>query len=108
MERTFVAQKVATRLTSAETAVEAAIQQAALLLAEMHAARAELGLAATTGADETARAGRAVAALQTAHAELVGTHHGLNVLGRALHLRTRMGGWKPPAQASLPDQANAA
>ncbi len=107
MERLFVAQKVATRLTSAETALEAAIEQAAHLLAEMHAARSELGLASTTGADETARVGRAVAALQDAHSELVGAHHGLNVLGRALNLRTRMGGWKP-AQTAHADSAAAA
>lgn len=105
MERLFVAQKVANRLTSAETALEAAIEQAAHLLAEMHAARGELALAATTGADETARIGRAVAALQVAHAEIVGTHHGLNVLARALSLRPRMGGWKPSQTAQATEAA---
>ena len=95
MEREFVAQKVAHSLTEAEAEVERAVAKASALLRDLYEAKQLLGLAATVGSDETARVGRAVAALQVAHGELVDTHHGLNVLGRALKLRTKAAGWKP-------------
>ena len=64
-------------------------------MASMYEAKRELGLAAPTGAEETERVGRAITAMQQAHGELVGTHHGLDVLGRALKIRTKAVGWKP-------------
>ena len=108
MEREFVAQRVANSLHQAEAEVEAALARASALLNEMYAAKRELGLAGPVGADETAGVGRAIAALQTAHDELVGTHHGLNVLGRALKLRTKAAGWKPFQAAATAEKVAAA
>lgn len=95
MEREFVALEVQRSLVEAEAGVESALSKTTALLARLYEAKRELGLAAPTGAEETERVGRAIAALQTAHGELVGTHHGLSVLARALSLRTKMLGWKP-------------
>lgn len=95
MEREFVAQNVRNRLHEAEAAIEVALRKSAELSAELYAARAELGLAATVASDEMSRVAAASAALESARCELVATHHGLEVLGRALKLRTRAGILKP-------------
>ena len=49
MEREFVAQKVRNKLTASEAHAEQAVQRTAELLADLCAARVELGLAATAG-----------------------------------------------------------
>ncbi len=95
MEREFVAQKVRNSLHETEAAAEAAIRKAGELLGDIYAAKAELGLAATVGDEETARIARAIGLMDQARRELVGSHHGLEVIGRALKLRTRAGSWKP-------------
>ena len=102
MEREFVAQNVHRSLVEAEAEVESAIAKATTLLTGLYEAKRELGLAGPTGAEETARVGRAIAAMQQAHGELVGTHHGLDVIGRALKLRTKAVGWKPISAMRTP------
>lgn len=95
MEREFVAQNVRNRLHEAEAAIEHALEKSAQLTTDLYAARAELGLAATVGSEEMAKVATASAALEAARCELVGTHHGLEALGRVLKLRTRAGILKP-------------
>lgn len=95
MEREFVAQKVRNRLHEAEAAIEMALRKSAELTTEIYSARADLGLASTVASEEMSRLSRASAALEVARCELVDTHHGLEVLGRALKLRTRAGILKP-------------
>ena len=103
MEREFAAQKVRNKLHEAEAATEAALRQTGELVGEMYAAKAAMGLAATVGDEETARVARALALLEQARQELVGSHRGLEAIGRALKLRTRAGVWKPN-QAKLEPQ----
>ena len=109
MEREFVAQHVHRSLIEAESEVESAIVKTTALLSGLYAAKRELGLAGPAGAEETARVGRAIAAMQQAHGELVSTHHGLDLIGRALKLRTKAVGWKPiTGSRTLTDDAAAA
>ncbi len=110
MDKQIVARRVSTKMAEAETGVEDAVMKISALLTELYEAKRELGLAGTVGAEETARVGRALALCQDAHAELVGTHHGLSVLGRLLHIPMKLAGWKPDqsAQASAGQKSTAA
>lgn len=95
MDQEFIARRTATRMHAAETGVEDAAIKVSALLAELYEAKKELGLAGTVAAEETARVGRALSLLQDAHAELVGTHHGLSAIARLLKIPVKMIGWKP-------------
>ena len=101
MEREFVARRIATRLHEAEAGVEDTIVKTSALLAGLYEAKTELGLAGTVGAEETARVGRALAHMQAAHEEMVGTHHGLGAIARLLRIPVKLTAWKPSTQAEV-------
>ena len=107
MERELVVRRTATKLHAAETGIEDAIVQVSELLSEIYQAKKDLGLAGTVAAEETQRVGRALAALQLAHGELVDTHHGLAAIARLIGLRVKMIGWKPSSQAEVEKSAAA-
>ena len=93
MDKAFVVQRVATKLFATEKAVDAAMSEASALLAEMLAARQEMNLSATVGADSAERLVAAITALGEARSEIVATHGQLDELRLRLGVRTRMAGF---------------
>jgi hypothetical protein len=86
VEKEFVARKVATQLHKAEAALDEAMVEVTAVLAAIVEARRELGLAATVGAEASARITDAVTALGQARSALVAGHEDLAVVQRALHI----------------------
>lgn len=82
--RTTVGQRLAQRLSTAESAVETALGEVAALAALLPAARAEAWLSPVTGQRAFDGAAGAIAALTQARAHLIQTHNTLAALGRKL------------------------
>lgn len=82
--RNTVGQRLAHRLGSAETAVDAALAEVAALTALLPAARQEAWLSAVSGQRAFDGAAGAVGALTQARAHLIQTHNTLAALGRKL------------------------
>ena len=100
MDKAFVAQRVANKLWSAEDAVDAAMAQAAGLMAELTAARQEIKFSAQTTEKATADVVAAIAALGQARAALVEMHDELAEVKLRLGIRTKLtGAWDKPKTA---------
>lgn len=90
MDKAFVAQRVATKLFSTEKAVDAAMVEAAQLLAGMIEARAELKISAITGDAAQAKLTQAIAALSQARSAIVETHGELAEAKLRVGIRTKL------------------
>ena len=101
MEKVFVVQKVARKLFATEAALDAAMTEAAELMAEMLKARKDLHLSAVVGDRASAKLVEALAALGEARSAMVEMHGELNDVKLRIGVRTKMVGWedKPPAPA---------
>lgn len=93
MEKVFVVKRVASKLHGSEAAIDAAMVQAAELMADLVQARKDLGLAATVGADVTTKVMAAMAALTEARTAMVSAHGDLDEVRLRLGVRTKMIGW---------------
>jgi hypothetical protein len=103
MDKAFVVQRVATKLFATEKAVDGAITEASGLLSEMLAARQDMNLSATVGADAAEKLIAALAALSKARSEVVATHEQLDELRLRLGVRTRMAGFADKIRARASD-----
>lgn len=98
MEKVFVAQRIATKLFATENAVDAAMVEAAELMADMLKARKDIGLSAVVGDRASAKLVEALSALGEARSAMVEMHNELNDVKRRIGVRTKMVGIedKPP------------
>ena len=101
MEKVFVAQRIATKLFATENAVDAAMVEAAELMADMLKARKDIGLSAVVGDRASAKLVEALAALGEARSAMVEMHTELNDVKLRIGVRTKMIGVedKPPEGA---------
>lgn len=98
MEKVFVAQRVASKLFATENAVDAAMVEAAELMADMLRARKDIGLSAVVGDRASAKLVEALSALGEARSAMVEMHNELNDVKLRIGVRTKMIGIedKPP------------
>ncbi|HYE45506.1 MAG TPA: hypothetical protein VEA44_06995 [Caulobacter sp.] len=90
MDKAFVAQRVATKLFSTEKAIDAAMVEAAELLAGAVEARGQLKLSAVTGDAAQAKLVEAIAALAQARTAIVDMHHEMAELKLRVGIRTKL------------------
>lgn len=90
MDKAFVAQRVATKLFSTEKAVDAAMVEAAELLAGMVEARAQLKVSAMTGDAAQAKLVEAISALGEARTAVVEMHRELAEVKLRVGIRTTL------------------
>lgn len=102
LDKAFVAQRVATKVWSAENAVDTAMTEAAELMAGIMAARQELKFSADVTDAATAKLVEAMSALSTARSSLIAMHGDLAEAKLRLGIRTKLVGiWdKPPPPPS--------
>ena len=98
MEKAFVAQRVATKLFATERAVDAAMIEAAELMADMVKGRKDLGLSAVVGDRASAKLVEALAALGEARSAVVDMHGELNEVKLRLGIRTKLIGVEDKSQ----------
>lgn len=98
MDKAFVAQRVATKVWSAENAVDAALTEAAELMAAVMAARQDLKFSPDVTDAATAKLVEAMASLSQARTSLIAMHANLAEAKLRLGIRTKLIGiWdKPP------------
>ena len=103
MDKAFVAQRVATKLFSTEKAVDAAMVEAAELLAGMVEARAQLKVSAITGDAAQAKLVEAISALGEARSAVVEMHRELAEVKLRVGIRTKLiGVEEKPEEDSKP------
>jgi hypothetical protein len=90
VDKAFVAQRVATKLFSTEKAVDAAMVEAAELLAGMVEARAQLKVSAITGDAAQAKLVEAISALGEARTAVVEMHRELAEVKLRVGIRTKL------------------
>lgn len=90
MDKVFVAKRVATKLRGAEHSVDAALEEASEMIAELLRARKELGLAANVGDAAVSKMTAAVAALSEARSAMVAAHSELAEVQLRIGVRTQM------------------
>lgn len=95
MEKVFVVKRVAGKLHGTEAAIDAAMVQAAELMADMVQARKDLRVSATVGSVATDKIMAALAALSEARTAMVDAHSELDETRLRLGVRTKMMGWDP-------------
>ena len=95
MEKTLIAQRVATKLFATENAVDAAILEASQLLAGLIEARNEIGFSAVLGTEAVAKVSLALSSLSDTRRAMVDAHNELNDAKLRLGIRTRMDGTGP-------------
>ncbi len=94
MEKAFVAQRVARKLFATEHALDAAMTEAAELMADLLKARKDLNLSAVVGDAAPAKLVEAMAALAEARTAVVAVHNELNDVKLRIGVRTKMTGWE--------------
>lgn len=94
VEKVFVAQRVATKLFATENAVDAAMVEAAELMADLLRARKDLGLSAVVGDRASAKLVEALSALGEARSAMVEMHNELNDVKLRIGVRTKMIGFE--------------
>lgn len=106
MEKAFVVQRVARKLFATERSLDAAMTEAAELMADLLKARKDLNLSAVVGDAAPAKLVEAMAALAEARTAIVSVHNELNDVKLRIGVRTKMTGFeeKPP-ELAMP-QAN--
>jgi hypothetical protein len=107
MDKAFVAQKVANKLWSAENTVDAAMAEAASLMAELAAARQELKFSAQLTEKATADVVTAISALGQARAALTEMHDELSEVKLRLGIRTKLTGAWDKHSASVQEDLRA-
>lgn len=95
MDKTVIAQRVATKLFATENAVDAAILEASQLLASLVEARNEIGVSAVLGQEAFTKVSVALTALTEGRQAMVEAHHAMNEAKLRLGIRTRMEGTGP-------------
>jgi len=90
VDKVFVAKRVATKLRSAEHAIDAALIEASELVSELLRARTEVGVAANVGDAAMAKLTAALSALSDARTSMVGAHSELGDVQLRLSIRTTM------------------
>jgi hypothetical protein len=95
MEKVFVVKRVANKLHGTEAAIDAAMVQAADLMADMVQARKDLRVSATVGSAATDKIMAALAALAEARTAMIEAHSELDQTRLRLGVRTKMMGWDP-------------
>lgn len=100
MEKILVARRVATKLFSAENAVDAALVEATELVSEMLRARKDTHLAATAGDAALAKVIAAISSLSEARTAMVDAHGELNDLKLRMGIRTKMDGIEDKVEQS--------
>lgn len=88
MSRQSIGESLAARLYAAETAIDLALVETAMLAAMLPAARADAYLSAVTGQRAFDGAAGALSALSAARSQMVQTHTALAALARRLGLDT--------------------
>ncbi len=86
MTRQTIGESLAARLYAAETAIDRALIETAMLAAMLHAARADACLSAVTGQRAFDGAAGALSALSAARSQMVQTHTALSAIARKLGL----------------------
>lgn len=99
MDKVFVAQSVARKLTTTEAAVDGALAEAAELMSVMIGARKELNLSTVFADEANVKLMEALKALTEARTAMVAVHSELNEAQLRLGIRTRMDFQKPFAAA---------
>jgi len=97
LEKTLIAQRVATKLFATENAIDAAILEASQLLAGLVEARNEIGFSAVLGTEAVSKVSLALSALSDSRRAMVEAHNELNEAKLRLGVRTRMVGTGPKA-----------
>ncbi len=95
MEKTLIAQRVATKLFATENAVDAAILEASQLLAGLIEARTDIGFSAVLGDAAISKVTLALSALSDSRRAMVEAHGELNDAKLRLGIRTKMLGTGP-------------
>jgi hypothetical protein len=95
VDKTVIAQRVATKLFATENAVDTAILEASQLLASLVEARSEVGVSAVLGQDCFTKVSAALSALTESRQAMVDAHHAMNETKLRLGIRTRMAGTGP-------------
>lgn len=92
MSRQAIGESLAARLYAAETAIDRAIMETAMLAAMLPAARADAYLSAVTGQRAFDGAAGSLSALSNARSQMVQTHTALAALARKLGLKALAAG----------------
>lgn len=92
MDKIFVAQGVANKLFATEKAIDQAIADASMLVAEMVQARQMMNISAVLGDGSMAKTAKAIATLSEARSAIVEVHHELEETKLRLGIRTKLGG----------------
>lgn len=100
MEKVFVAQRVANKLYATETAIDAAISEAAEMVGQMIQARKDLGISTVFADQAQVKVMDAMSALAEARTAMVAAHAELNEAQLRLGIRTRSDWAKPPTGVS--------
>jgi len=90
MDKVFVAQRIATKLFATENAVDAAMVEAAELMADLLKARKDIGLSAVVGDRASAKLVEALAGLGEARSAMVEMHNELNDVKLRIGIRTKL------------------
>ncbi len=108
VEKAFVAQRIATKLFATENAVDAAMVEAAELMADLLKARKDIGVSAVVGDRASAKLVEALAAMGQARSAMVEMHNELNDVKLRIGVRTKMAGVedKPPETLGGTGQAS--
>ncbi|MDB5430761.1 MAG: hypothetical protein JWP35_1877 [Caulobacter sp.] len=95
MEKAFVVQKVATKLFATERSVDAAMSDAAELMAMLMQARQDVRASAVVGDQAAVKLAEAIAAISAARSAVVACHNELADVKLRLGVRTKMAGTDP-------------
>jgi hypothetical protein len=95
VEKTLIAQRVATKLFATENAVDTAILEASQLLAGLIEARNDIGFSAVLGDAAIGKVTLAISALSDSRRAMVEAHGELNDAKLRLGIRTKMVGTGP-------------
>ena len=108
-DKVFVAQGVANRLAATEKAIDAAMAEAAQLMASLRAARGELNLAAEVGDEAVSKVAEATHVLAQARRTVVAAHGDLAEVQLRIGVRTRaIGDYKGTDKKASAPAADAA
>jgi hypothetical protein len=103
MEKAFVVQSVASKLFATERSVDAAMTDAAELMAGLMQARKDAGVSAVVGDQAAVKLAEAIAAISAARTAMVACHHELDEVRLRLGVRTKMAGFEPKFTAAQPE-----
>lgn len=101
MEKIFVVQRVATKLFTTENAIDAAMVEAAELMADLLKARKDLGVSSVVGDRASAKLVEALSALGEARSAMVDMHNELGEVKLRLGVRTKLIGVEMKTEGAL-------